>query len=247
METIALYNLKGGVGKTAGCVNLAYHAAADEKKVLVWDLDPQGSATYYFQVTPKLKGGFKKMLSGEATLEDNIRATEYIYIDLIPAEFGNRNLDALLEAQKQSKKKLTQLIGQLESQYDYLFLDCPPGLGSLSEAIIAAADVVLLPTIPTTLSIRTFEIVQGYFNDHQLLPEKLRSFFSMVDGRKTLHNEVLAQYSKNKHFLKSYIPYLSTIEKMGTQLSPVGEFAPGSYAAICYHQLWKELQKNIPH
>jgi chromosome partitioning protein len=245
MTTIALYNMKGGVGKTAGCVNLAYLAAEQGKKVAVWDLDPQGSATFYFQQTPKLKGGFKKMLQAEVDVAENIHVTGIENLDLIPADFANRNLDTLLSDLKQAKKKFKALLNQLEGIYDYLFIDCPPGIGALSEAIFASADYVVLPTIPTTLSLRTYEMVKEFFETHELDAGRIRCYFSMVDIRKNLHNETLAQYYRHKQFLKNYIPYLSTIEKMGTQLAPVAVFAPSSYAAQCFREVWKELKKSL--
>jgi cellulose biosynthesis protein BcsQ len=237
--------MKGGVGKTAGCVNLAYLAAEQGKKVVVWDLDPQGSATFYFQQTPKLKGGFKKMLQAETDITDNIHPTDIENLDLIPADFSNRNLDALLDELKQAKKKFKSLINQLEGIYDYLFIDCPPGIGTLSESIFASVDYIVLPTIPTTLSLRTYEMVKDFFDQNHLDTSRMRCYFSMVDIRKTLHNDTLAQFYKNKQFLKNYIPYLSTIEKMGTKMAPVALFSPSSYAAQCFRDVWKELKKSL--
>lgn len=245
MITIALYNMKGGVGKTAGCVNLAYLAAEQGSKVIVWDLDPQGSATFYFRQTPKLKGGIKKMLQAELDLTANIHDTGHENLHLIPADFSNRDLDVLLDTLKQSKKKFKSLVSQLEGLYDYLFIDCPPGIGTLSEAIFAASDYVVLPTIPTTLSLRTYEMVKNFFEENGLDASRIRCYFSMVDIRKNLHNETLSQFYRNRQFLKSYIPYLSTVEKMGGQLAPVAFFAPSSYAAQCFRDVWKELKKSI--
>ena len=244
MTTIALYNIKGGVGKTAGCVNLAYLAAEAGHRVLLWDLDPQGSATYYFEGEAKLKSSIKKLLSQEAAVEAAIQPTPYENLSLLPADFSNRHLDSLLTDMKQAKKKFKLLIGQLQGRFDYLFIDCPPGIGALSEAIFAAADYVLLPTIPTTLSMRTWHMAETFFKDNELNTEKLRGYFSMADLRKTMHNETLELNYKNKRFLKNYIPYLSTVEKMGTRQAPVAWFAPSSYAAQCFRELWKELKKT---
>lgn len=244
MTTIALYNIKGGVGKTAGCVNLAYLAAEEGKKVLIWDLDPQGSASFYFSVEAKLKGGIKKLLTGESQLDSSIQATEFDNLWVLPADFGNRHLDVLVDSTKQSKKKFKSLVGSLQGEFDYLFIDCPPGIGPLSEAIFAAADYVVLPTIPTTLSIRTYEMAQQFFEENQLDASRLIAFFSMVDIRKNLHNEVIGKYYKHKQFLRNYVPYLSTVEKMGSKLAPVAWFAPSSYAAQCFREVWKELKKK---
>lgn len=245
MTAIALYNIKGGVGKTAGCVNLAYLAAEEGKKVLLWDLDPQGSASFYFSIDARLKGGVKKLLSGDGSLDANIQPTEFENLSLLPADFGNRHLDAMIQETKHSKKKFKSLVGSLQGHYDYLFIDCPPGIGPLSEAIFAASDFVVLPTIPSTLSIRTYDMAQAFFEENNLDPSRLLAFFSMVDIRKNLHNETIGKYYKNKQFLKNYIPYLSTVEKMGSKLAPVAWFAPSSYAAQCFRDIWKELKKKM--
>lgn len=245
MTTIALYNIKGGVGKTAGCVNLAYLAAEENKKVLIWDLDPQGSASYYFSIPPHLKGGVKKLLGSDGhTLEANIQATQFENLYLLPADLSNRLLDVVISETKQAKKKLRAMLSSLQGEYDYLFIDCPPGIGPLSEAIFATADFMLLPTIPTTLSIRTYEMALAFFEENELDSSHIIGYFSMVDIRKNLHNETLEKFFKNKQFLKNYIPYLSTVEKMGSQLAPVAWFAPSSYAAQCFRDVWKELKKK---
>jgi len=245
MTTIALYNIKGGVGKTAAAVNLSYLAAESGKKVLVWDLDPQGAASFYYQSEKKLKGGFKKLLNQHTSIEENIYATNYKNLWIIPADFGNRHLDTVVDELKQSKKKLKSLLGELDGKYDYLFLDCPPGIGLLSEAIFSAADQILIPAIPTTLSIRTYEMIVSFFNEHELKQEKLHCFFNMADVRKNLHNEIISKYYHNKEFLKNYIPYLSAVEKMGVHVAPIASYAPSSYAAECFRELWRELKSNI--
>lgn len=245
MTTIALYNIKGGVGKTAATVNLAYLAAETGKKVLVWDLDPQGAASFYFKSENRPKSSLKKVLSNKPELDTIIEETDFNNLFLVPAAFGNRHLDIQLDEIKHSKKQLKSLINELKGNFDYLFLDCPPGIGLLSEAIFNMADLVLMPTIPTTLSIRTYEMVQEFFLKHELNKEKLVCFFNMADIRKNLHNDVINNYFNQRDFLKSYIPYLSTVEKMGERLSPVIHFAPSSYAAQCFRALWLEIKENI--
>lgn len=245
MVTIAIYNIKGGVGKTAGCVNLAYLAAEDGKRTLVWDLDPQGAASFYFEQEQKLRGGFKKLLANEVPMQHHIVNTGFEGLDILPADMGNKEMDIIVDEAKQAKKRFRSLVGQLQGHYDYLFIDCPPGMGPLAEAIFAASDYVVLPTIPTTLSMRTYDMLIQHFEDKQLDSSRLLAFFSMVDARKSMHNDMLEKQQRNKHFLKSYIPYLSTVEKMGTRMAPVAWFAPSSYAAQCFRDVWKELKRKI--
>lgn len=244
MVTIALYNLKGGVGKTAATINLAYLSALQGYKTLIWDMDPQGSSSFYLGAQAHVKNETKKILSSELDLKQAIQATPYEHLDVIPADLSARNADLLLNDMKQSRKRIASLLNPLQKQYDIVFLDCPPGISLLHEAVFFAADWVLMPNIPTTLSIRSFETVLDYCKEYELEAEKIKCFFSMVDHRKNLHHEVMAEFYKDKLFFKNYIPYLSDVEKMGIQQAPLATFAKSSYAAQCYQDLWKEIRKN---
>ena len=243
MTTLALYNLKGGVGKTAAAINLAYLAAADGLKTLVWDLDPQGSSSFYLDVQPTEKNESKKIFSGEMDIKAAIRDSVFENLWAIPADISARNTDLVLDEHKQSRKKLKSLLTGLK-QFDIVFLDSPPGISLLHENIFNAADFILMPNIPTTLSIRSFETVMNYFKENDLDKTKVKCFFSMVDHRKNLHHETMQDFYKDKIFFKSYIPYLSDVEKMGVNKQPVFEFANSSYAAQCFRDLWNEIKKN---
>lgn len=243
MVCIALYNLKGGVGKTAASVNLAYLAAADGLKTLIWDLDPQGSSSFYLNVQPSVKNESKKLLTNEMSLKEAIQDSAFENLWIIPSDLSARNADVVLDEMKQSKKKLKALLAGLK-QFDLVILDCPPGISLLHDNIFNAADWVLMPNIPTTLSIRSFETVMNYLKEHDMEKTNIKCFFSMVDHRKNLHHEVMQEFYKDKLFFKNYIPYLSDVEKMGTHQQPVFEFANSSYAAQCYRDLWQELKKS---
>jgi chromosome partitioning protein len=244
MVTLAIYNLKGGVGKTAASINLAYASAKEGFKTLVWDLDPQGSSSFYLGAKATIKNESRKILNSEMDLKDAIQATAYENLDIIPADISARHADILLNEMKQSKRKLLSLLSALKSDYDIVILDSPPGISVLHDAVFVAADWVLMPNIPTTLSIRSFETVNDYFKENDLDRSKIKCFFSMVDHRKNLHHEVMNEFYKDKYFLKSYIPYLSDVEKMGVHEAPIETFAASSYAAQCYRDLWKEIRKN---
>lgn len=244
MVTLAIYNLKGGVGKTAASINLAYASAKEGFKTLVWDLDPQGSSSFYLGAKATIKNESRKILNSEMDLKDAIQPTAYENLDIIPADISARHADILLNEMKQSKRKLLSLLSALKNDYDIVILDSPPGISVLHEAVFVAADWVLMPNIPTTLSIRSFETVNDYFKENDLDRSKIKCFFSMVDHRKNLHHEVMNEFYKDKYFLKSYIPYLSDVEKMGVHEAPIETFAASSYAAQCYRDLWKEVKKN---
>lgn len=241
MKVIALYNIKGGVGKTATCVNLAYACAKSGMKTLLWDLDSQGAASYYFNVKPEVKGGTKKLFKTKAIAE-LVRETDIGNLDLLPADFSYRHMDLFLDGEKKPKKRMSEFLSRFEDDYDILFLDCPPSFSLVSENIFNSADVMLVPLIPTTLSLRTYEQILEYVGEHKKLSLQLMPFFSMVDRRKKLHLEITADnQSVIRGVLNTSIPYLSIIEYMGVHRAPVGLFAPKSQAAVLFDQLWKEI------
>ena len=244
MVTLALYNLKGGVGKTAASINLAYLAAREGYKTLVWDLDPQGSSSFYLGAKAPVKNETRKLLNDEMELTEAILPSPYENLSIIPADISSRQADILLNEMKQSKRKLASMLAALKKEYAVVILDCPPGISVLHDAVFVAADWVLMPNIPTTLSIRSYETVDGYFKENDFDRSKLKCFFSMVDHRKNLHHEVMHDFYKDKYFLKSYIPYLSDVEKMGVHEAPLETYAASSYAAQCYRDLWKEIRKT---
>ena len=98
MTIVAIYNMKGGVGKTTSAVNLSYLSATSGARTLLWDLDPQGGATFLFRVRPKVKGGGEALVSGKRDLHDAVKASDFDNLDLLPSDFSYRNLDLLLDA-----------------------------------------------------------------------------------------------------------------------------------------------------
>ena len=247
MRILATYNIKGGVGKTATAVNLSYLAASGGLRVLLADLDPQAAATYTLRVRPRVKGGGKALIRGSREIDAAIKGTDFDNLDLLPADFTFRNLDLLLDATKKPTRRLARLLRPLGGEYDLVFLDCPPGISLLSESVLHAADIVLVPIIPTTLSLRTLDQLTdfiGGFDGHR--PEVL-AFCSMIDRRKRLHKEIAERLpAERKDVASTAIPALSLIEQMAVQRAPVAAFAPRSAAARAYAGLWAEVQALEP-
>lgn len=249
MKVIATYNIKGGVGKTATAVNLAWLAAREGAPTLIWDLDPQGAASYYFRVKPRIKGGGKRLVQGKRDLDSYIRGTDYELLDILPADFSYRNMDLFLERAKNPVRQLRKLLEPFKNEYYYVFLDCPPSISLVSENIFEAAGTVLVPTIPTTLSLRTYQQIRKFFRQQALDKVKLLPFFSMVDRRKQMHRSIVdAPPAYMENLLQTAIPYDSRVERMGTQRTPLAEFAPSSHSARCYEALWEDIkQQQLSH
>jgi len=244
MTTLAIYSNKGGVGKTAAAVNLSYLAAQTGAKTLLCDLDPQSSATYYFRVKPKLRSGAKGFIKGGKQVYKSVKGTDYENLDLLPADFSLRNLDAAFYKLRRSKKRLKKILNPFRVEYDLIILDCPVTINILAENIFNAVEFILVPLIPTTLSVRTYKQLLSFCRKNKYDAGKIYAFFSMVDGRKKMHKELMAMMLKEFNgVLRSLIPYLSQIERMGIEREPVAAFAPGSVASKAYQNLWSKFQE----
>jgi chromosome partitioning protein len=245
MSTVlATYNVKGGVGKTSAAVNLARLAAEGGAPTLLWDLDPQGASTYLFRVKPKVKGGGKALVRGRSDVDALIKGTDHEGLDLLPADFSYRHMDLALDGAKRPTARLARVIEPLAEEYEYTFLDCPPSVSLVSESVFEAADVLLVPIIPATLSSRTFDQIE------QLLAgggPRVMAFFSMVDKRKQLHRQVMAQLREEQPaaLLDTAIPMAADVERMGSHRRPIADFAPRSAAARAYADLWAEIGSRL--
>jgi chromosome partitioning protein len=246
MKTIALYNMKGGVGKTSSAVNLAYLAAEEGHRTLLCDLDPQGSASFYFRVTAPKKMSAKHLVKGDDRFLSSIKATNYENLDILPADFSFRNLSKILQDKKRSKKRIKEALEEVQNDYDIVFLDTQPALNLEAENIFSAADLILVPVIPSTLSIQTLQLVRRYFNKNDLNLKKLWVFFSLVDRRKKLHIQTMEEVAgRESNILQSAIPYSSSVEKMGITREPMLVHSRKSKAAAAYLDLWRELHRLV--
>ena len=247
MKTFATYNIKGGVGKTSTAVNLAYLAARDGHRTLLWDLDPQAAATYLFRIRPRVKGGGEALVRGRRPLEGAIKGTDFDRLDLLPADFTYRNMDLTLDAAKKPTRRIARLLAPLATDYDVVFLDCPPAISLVSENVLQATDTVLVPLIPTTLSLRSFDQLTEFITSFDGRRPALLGFFSMVDRRKRLHREIIERLpAERTGIATTAIPALSVIEQMAVHRAPLATFAPRSPACERYEQLWAQAQRATP-
>ena len=242
---LATYNVKGGVGKTSAAVNLAYLAARDGARTLLWDMDPQGASTYLFRIKPRVKGGARKLVRGKSDVEALVKGTDHERLDLLPADFSYRHMDLALDQAKRPARRLARVLAPFADEYDYVFLDCPPSVSLVSESVFEVADALLVPLIPATLSARTFEQLRTLVGGATDAPHVF-GFFSMVDGRKRLHKDVMRDMAAEyPELLAAVIPASADVERMGAKRTVIAEFAPRSRGAVAYESLWRELQTRL--
>jgi cellulose biosynthesis protein BcsQ len=243
MTIVAMYNMKGGVGKTTCAVNLAYLFAASGRQTLIWDLDAQAASTFALRVKPEVAQFGKPALRNAQVFREAIRETDYLNLDLLPADFSYRNLDRFLHQLEDPQRVMRQMLAQLAAAYDLVLLDCPAGFSALSEAVIACADVLLVPTIPTTLSMRTLLRLAQSLNPNgpALLP-----FVSMVDRRKALHASLSRWAERHPElFLREQIPYASSVEQTSVRRAPIATYDASDPAAKAFSALWREVDAHI--
>jgi len=244
VRVIASYNIKGGVGKTSTAVNLAYLAAREGSRTLLWDLDPQAAATFLFRVRPRVKGGSRGLVTRRRPVEDAVKPTDFDNLDLLPADFSYFIMLDDLDDTKKRTRRLSQLLKELAPDYDTVFLDCPPSVSLVSENVLWAADTLLVPLIPATLSLRTYDQLTRFVADAEGNRPEVVAFFSMADRRKRLHRDVIEAIPRDRgRVANTVIPSLSLIEQMAERRAPVPAFAPTSRAALCYEQLWAEVRE----
>jgi chromosome partitioning protein len=245
MKVLAIYNIKGGVGKTAAAVNLAHLASEAGHSTLLWDLDPQGAASFYLGVKPRVEGGEEKLLKWRE-LDEHVCATDFPGLDLLPADFAYRHLDLDLSGYKKPTRRIRKLLDRVAVDYDYVILDCAPSISLVSESVFAAADALVIPTIPTLLSLRTLGQIVRFFQEHGLEHVKLLPFYSMVDSRKTLHRAIVSDSSELEcRMLVTCIPYAADVEGMGLRRAPLTSYSRASAAAQAFRDLWEEIQAGL--
>jgi cellulose biosynthesis protein BcsQ len=242
VSVLASYSIKGGVGKTTTAVNLAWVAARQGRRVLLWDLDPQGAASYCLRLAPKVKGGAKAVLRRPGDLAGRIKGSDFEGLDLLPADFSYRRMDTLLDDMDSPRKHLRRVLGPMADEYDLVVLDCAPSISMTSENVFRAADLLLVPMLPSPLSLRTLVQLERHLERKGPRALRLACFFSMADGRKRLHKETVAgELGRRRGLLRTVIPYASDVELMSVRRAPLPSYAPRNPASQAYRRLWEEV------
>jgi chromosome partitioning protein len=245
MKRIAMYSPKGGVGKTTTATNVAHAAAQSGARVLLWDLDPQGGASHLARVRQHIAGGAKRLVGKRGALEAHVCATGQTGLHVIPADLSLRALDLHLDDAASPTRRLDELLRPLDDRYDVCLVDCPAGMTLASDAVFAAVEALVVPTIPTVLSVRALDQLVAVLESVSPRPAVL-PFISMIDRRKRIHRDgVVDLIDRYPALLRTQIPTSIAIERSAIDRVPVVVAEPRSAVAGAYADLWADIAERL--
>ena len=243
---IAVSNQKGGVGKTTTSVNLAACVAEKGKRVLLVDIDPQGNASSGLGVTERSPSIYDVLL-GEESAENAVRKTEFDNLSVLPSDMALAGAEIELVAIPERETLLRKALETVRSQFDYIFIDCPPSLSLLTLNAMTAADSVL---IPIQCEYYALEGVGQLMNTLQLVKKRLNPaleiegvVLTMLDGRTNLGLQVVQEVKKyfKSRVYGSVIPRNVRLSEAPSHGEPINVYDARSTGAEAYRALAAEF------
>jgi len=249
---LALTNVKGGVGKTTTAVNLAAAFASSELRVLVVDLDPQGSASAYLGVAAEnLEPSMAGVLTGEVEAADALVDTGLPGLDLLTGSMALAHVDIALARARHGERRLGEKLRPIARRYDAILIDCPPGLSLLTINALAAARGYIIPALPHELSFDAidrffegFESMRAYFGRP---PQLVGILLTMMDQRTKMTDE-MAKKIRRKHGAKVFrttIPINVTLAEATQHGMTIFEYERWSPGAHAYSKLGAEVLRRL--
>ncbi len=242
---LALASMKGGVGKTSTAVNLAALAAGTGLRTLLWDLDPQGGATWSVGVDEEPVNAARTVVRGRRDVARLARHTRVPGLAVLPADDTLRSLDIVMSEKRHPARVLSKTVDRLADAYDLVVVDTPPGLTVVMENLIELADLLLVPVEPTPLALRTLGQLQRFVAERSNnVP--MAAFFSLLDERKVAQRHLHAEYkATDPVFVSTSIPHSTAVERMGAERLPTVVTSPSALASRRYRALWGEVAERL--
>lgn len=240
MAVIAVYSVKGGVGKTTLAVDLAWRfAARSQHETLLWDLDPQNGAGYLLGFDDNHRQRAASVFQREGKPLQFVVPTAYPRLSLLPGDESLRTLPAQLA--RLEKRRLQVLTPFLKNSYERIVLDCPAGMTELTEQILYAADLMIVPLPASPLSARAFDQLRRFLGRTHHRHPPILPVLSMYDRRRERHREVRRGPAEGWPI----VPHAVQIEMTAFNRAPLGTFAEGSQTDRALERLWHGIEAKL--
>lgn len=242
MRTLAVFHLKGGVGKTTTAVNIAALAAQDNIRTLLWDLDPQAGASWILAADTLQKQN--KLWQGDCPVGSVVVTTQWPKLDVLPADLSLRKLQQTVASKADAVRQMRNWLDQLSEIYGLIVIDCPPSLTPQMEGVLRAVDRIMVPVQPSLLSIRAYDDIRqhcSWSKNKQWLP-----FVSMIDKRKPGHVRWVQDEAKRyAELLPVVVAQSASAERMLEQRVPVVYSQPEVPLARNFAALWRAMKPRL--